>query len=133
MIKQIENYTGYFISDDGKVYCNLGKGNRKKEPCKELYEIKPRKTKNGYMRVYMRNNITNKRKDEYVHRLVATYFVPNPYNKPIVNHINCDRSDNRASNLEWVTTKENRKYTETLNHLIRDLKTGRYVSNFIYE
>lgn len=42
-----------------------------------------------------------------VHRLVAQVFVPNPENKPNVDHINTDTKDNRACNLRWVTQKEN--------------------------
>lgn len=41
------------------------------------------------------------------HRLVALYFIPNPLNKPFINHINEDKLDNRMDNLEWCTQQEN--------------------------
>lgn len=83
MLKPIKDFDGYFISDEGKVYCNLGKGNRRNGNTTSMYELKPRKTKNGYCRVYMRQISTGKRVDRYIHRLVATYFIPNPDNKKI--------------------------------------------------
>ena len=80
---------------------------------------------------YLSKTSTGKRVDVYIHRLVAMYFIPNPENKRYVNHINCIRSDNRASNLEWCTVRENTNYTMKMNHVRRD-SLGRYVSNFSY-
>lgn len=131
MIKEIHGYTGYFIGDDGNVYCNLGKGNRDRKNITEIYKINGRKTKHGYERVYVREDATGKRKDLYIHRLVAEYFIPNPDNKKYVNHKNCIRNDNRVENLEWATAKENTDYTLNQNHICRDT-LGRYVSNFRY-
>lgn len=42
-----------------------------------------------------------------LHRVIASAFVPNHGNKPEVNHIDCDKTNNAASNLEWVTAQEN--------------------------
>ena len=51
-----------------------------------------------------------------IHRAVAELFVPNPENKPFVDHINTDRLDNRAENLRWVTYKENNNNPLTKQH-----------------
>lgn len=60
----------------------------------------------GYLRVTLERE-TGKRTTVALHRLVAKAFVPNPENKPQVNHKNGDRCDCRAENLEWVTNSEN--------------------------
>lgn len=125
-IRAIPNYDGYFISNNGKVYCNLGKGNRRNGKTVEMYQLRSKRTKNGYLQIRMRNSVTNKVRYLYIHRLVAIVFVPNPENKPHVNHKNCKRDDNRSTNLEWVTAKENTLQTVKLGHVVRNDK-GQFV------
>jgi hypothetical protein len=131
MMKEIKDFDGYFVSSDGTVWCNLGKGYRGKNSKRERvkpYPLKPRETKNGYMRVYMRQTSTNKRVDRYIHRLVAEAFIPHTLENNVINHKNCDRFDNRVENLEWTTSKGNNAYSMKLGHLKRDVKTGRFYS-----
>lgn len=59
----------------------------------------------GYEEVRLRKD--NKTHTRFVHRLVAQSFLPNPDNKPYVNHKNGKKTDNRCENLEWVSHKEN--------------------------
>ena len=75
--------------------------------------ITPQPRKHGYMAVWLYGNGGNKGragKQYSVHRIVAEAFIPNPNNCDEVNHINEDKKDNRACNLEWCTHKENSNY-----------------------
>lgn len=127
---KIKDFDGYFVSMDGTIWCNLGKGCRTDIVDKrtKLYEVKPRIARNGYLRVCMRQTSTGKRVDRYIHRLVAEAFIPKTEGHNVVNHKNCDRSDNRVENLEWTDHKGNNAYSMKLGHLKRDQKTGRFYS-----
>ena len=83
----------YEITDDGRLY---SKRNQK--------YLRPSKDKYGYM--YYVISINGNRKTLKAHRSVAQAFIPNPENKPTVDHINGNRADNRVENLKWATLAE---------------------------
>ncbi len=68
--------------------------------------LKPRIDRYGYLKVGLTCD-ERKHKSFTVHRLVATAFIPNPDNKPHVNHKDGDKLNNHITNLEWCTAKEN--------------------------
>lgn len=63
------------------------------------------KNDHGYYSVMLTKN--HKKKNHKVHQLVAKAFIPNPENKEMINHIDCNRLNNRVENLEWCTNREN--------------------------
>ena len=63
----------------------------------------------GYQTVKLCSS--GKAKEYRVHRLVAIAFIENPMNKPVVNHIDCNRSNNNSTNLNWCTIQENNQHT----------------------
>lgn len=87
--------------------------------------VKPLLDKHGYTCVNLYKD--GKMKHLLLHRLLAIAFIPNPENKPCVDHINTDRTDNRIENLRWVTNKENHNNPLSLvNHA--NASRGRVVS-----
>tara|TARA_R110000772_G_scaffold138034_1_gene246981 strand:+ start:301 stop:816 length:516 start_codon:yes stop_codon:yes gene_type:complete len=100
---EIEDYPNYLIYPEGRIWSKprLDESGhlRKGKFLKQFVE------KNGYHRVCLSRD--KKQKRFLVHRLVAQAFIPNPDNKPEVDHINKNKSDNRLENLRWVTSLEN--------------------------
>lgn len=74
--------------------------------------------------------INGKCKNVKVHRLVAQTFIPNPENKPTVNHKNEIKSDNRVDNLEWATIKEQNSYGTRLQRVGKTKIDNKYNSKY---
>lgn len=111
--KEIKGYRdSYLISNTGivKKKARIGtRGNYVKE-----HIFIPHVNSNGYLRVSFKNP-NGKQQEHFIHRLVAELFIPNPENKPCVNHKDGNKLNNSVSNLEWCTHSENEKHS--LYHL----------------
>jgi hypothetical protein len=103
--KEIPGYPNYNATYDGKIYNN--------KICKFMVL---QKTHEGYFRISIRDG-DGKQNKFLVHRLVAITFIPNPLNKPQVNHKDNDKTNNCVDNLEWITNQENR------NQALRQYRT----------
>jgi len=101
--KIIPGYKGlYEVSNQGRVR-SYSRGNNPRI-------LKPEITWCGYARTALCRNGAFDRNHLSIHRLVAQAFIPNPENKPEINHKNGIKADNRVENLEWCTISENRKH-----------------------
>lgn len=118
--RDIIGYEGlYQVSNLGRI-----KSLYKKVICKNGFRsCKEKILKNNSYGDYNRIQIGKKSKHFLVHRLVAKAFIPNPENKPCVNHINGIKTDNRKENLEWST------YSENTIHAYDVLKCNRYANS----
>lgn len=97
--REIEGYKNYQVSSLGRVrslnYKRTG----------EVRVLKAWKDKDGYLIIGLHKNGTQR--TFRIHRLVGEAFIPNPENKPQIDHIDTNKTNNSVENLKWATNKEN--------------------------
>ena len=123
--KDIEGYEGYYkVSNLGKVK-SVDRIIKYKDDrvyyTKGKILIQDINTR-GYK--YVTLSKESMRRKRTVHRLVIEAFIPNPENKPCIDHINTIKTDNRVQNLRWVTQKENLNNELTLERKRERYKKG---------
>jgi hypothetical protein len=101
-MRVIPGFLNYYANTKGEIISGP------KKTRKGFITLKPVTQKTGYHMVDLCKD--SQKHKRLVHRLIAETFLPNPENKPQVNHKNGIKSDNRLSNLEWATVFENRRH-----------------------
>lgn len=107
--RKLKEYPTYRIYNTGKIYS---------EHTKKFLVL--RSDDSGYKQVTLYNGKHNTRKTFKVHILVAKVFIPNPMNKPEVNHKDCNKGNNKITNLEWVTKHENMHHASLYSYKNRE-------------
>ena len=118
--KSIAGYEGiYEVSDQGRVK-SLKYGKER--------ILKPRKDSCGYLQVNLCKD--GQKKMSLVHRLVSKAFIPNPNNLETVNHKDEVKTNNVASNLEWMSRVDNKRYSANKSVKMFDKSTGELLATF---
>lgn len=110
----ISGYEGlYSVREDGVILSHIPLGGRNRvsranPSVRRIVKTQSCSKKSPYKKFTICCGKT--RKDMTVHRVVATAFIPNPFNKPCVNHIDGNKNNNHFTNLEWVDYQENTQH-----------------------
>ena len=118
--KPVVGYEGlYEVSDLGRVRSldRVVKGKRNSKWERKGRILQQADRGNGYYAVCLHKSGTQKM--YLVHRLVAVAFIPNPFNKPCVNHLDENKQNNAISNLEWATYKENTNWGSCVERSVK--------------
>lgn len=113
--RDIKGYEDYQISNKGNVKSLNFRHTGQERILKKM------KQKNGYLQVRLYKD--GKMKSFLVHRLVAETFLPNPDNKPCVNHLSERKTENNVENLEWVSYQYNINYGTAIERIQEKLGT----------
>ena len=129
--KDIKDLEGlYKVSNFGNVM-SLGNGNSNNSNNSKPKLLKPVKTIDGYLGVCLCKD--GKRKNFYVHRLVAEAFIPNPDNLPFINHKDENKTNNSVENLEWCTREYNNNYGSRIDRISKTVLQFTLDGEFIRE
>lgn len=109
----------YAVSNNGRVASLQFHG-------KPGFSLMTQSNMKGYPAVKIRNSKTGFSQSLKVHRLVAEAFIPNPENKPHVDHIDTNPENNNVKNLRWVTILENQRNPITLSKISKNMKAMNY-------
>lgn len=101
----------YIVYEDGSIW----------SVAKDTFLV-PQDNGTGYLKVTLRTK--ERPVNRYVHRLVAEAFIPNPKKYREVNHIDGDKTNNCVENLEWCTSKQNKKHASDVGLMPKGERNG---------
>lgn len=114
--RDIDGHPGYQVSNDGKVRSRI---NNRHGLCDAYHELKPCVTKRGYKSVQL-----GRANRQSVHRLVASAFLPNPEQYPMVRHLDDNPGNNHVDNLAWGTQTDNMRDCVKHGRLVGDTRAA---------